>query len=281
MDELIITPLGTVSPYPKDNKNCPGFLIEYKDYKVLLDAGEGCSRLLNMKNDLNNLIIIISHLHKDHYSGLSGIAYASYVYKNLGYIDDKIKVFIPYGDLPINKSLYHYESDPWDGSKVCVENKLQDYEYLTDYGKENYLEITPYMGMTRYDNTPIIHGDLKITFCKNPHQLKTYSTKIETGNFTIVYSSDTGYKNNTLTSFSKNADLLICESTYIKGQTKTSDNHLYAYEAGKIARDANITNLLLTHFCPEIDKENYVNEAKVFFENTEAAIEGKKLILRR
>ena len=93
MDDLVITPLGTVSPYPKDNKNCPGFLIEYKGYKILLDAGEGCSRLLNMPNDLNNLIIIISHLHKDHYSGLSGIAYASYVYKNLGYIDDKINIY--------------------------------------------------------------------------------------------------------------------------------------------------------------------------------------------
>ena len=279
MDALVITPLGTVSPYPKDNKNCPGFLIEYKGYKVLLDAGEGCSRLLNMPNDLNNLIIIISHLHKDHYAGLSGIAYASYVYKNLGYIDDKIKVFIPYGDLPINKNLYHYELDPWDGKKISVQNKLQDYDYLMDYGNENHLEITPYMG--RYNNESIIHGDLKISFCINPHQLKTYSTKIETGNFTIVYSSDTGYKNNTLTKFSKDADLLICESTYLKGQTKTSDNHLYAFEAGKIARDANVKKLLLTHFWPEIDKNLYVDEAKDFFENTEAAIEGKKLILRR
>ena len=33
MDEIVVTPLGTVSPYPKDNKNCPGFLIEYNKYK--------------------------------------------------------------------------------------------------------------------------------------------------------------------------------------------------------------------------------------------------------
>ena len=79
----------------------------------------------------------------------------------------------------------------------------------------------------------------------------------------------------------KDADLLICESTYLKGQTKTSDNHLYAFEAGKIARDANAKKLLLTHFWPEIDRDLYVNEAKEFFGNTEASIEGKKLILRR
>ena len=26
--------LGSVFPYPKGNKNCPGFLIEYKGYKI-------------------------------------------------------------------------------------------------------------------------------------------------------------------------------------------------------------------------------------------------------
>ena len=30
MNEIIITPLGTVSPYPKKGMNCPGYLIEYK-----------------------------------------------------------------------------------------------------------------------------------------------------------------------------------------------------------------------------------------------------------
>ena len=44
---------------------------------------------------------------------------------------------------------------------------------------------------------------------------------------------------------------------------------------------AEVEKLLLTHFWPEIDKEKYVEEAKEIFPNTEAAIEGKKLILRR
>ena len=62
--------------------------------------------------------------------------------------------------------------------------------------------------------------------------------------------------------FAKDADLLICESTFLKGQLKNDDNHLYAYEAGMIARDANAKKLLLTHFWPEIDKQKYVDEAK-------------------
>jgi len=280
MNEITVTPLGTVSPYPKDNKNCPGFLIEYDKYKVLLDSGEGVSRLLNMPNDLKDLIIIISHLHKDHYSGLASIAYASYVYKNLGYINDKIKVYIPGGDLPKNSKSYYY-NDGW-GGQIEMEKKLQDFEYLMDYGDENNLEFITYENKPCYNRRYTInYGNMKITFCKNPHDLNTYSTKIEAGDFKIVYSADTGYENNTLTDFSKDADLLICESTFLKGQTRLGNNHLYAHEAGKIAKLANVKKLLLTHFWPEIEKEKYVDEAKEYFENTEAAIEGKKLILRR
>ena len=35
MNEIIITPLGTISPYPKKDMNCPGFLIEYNNEKIL------------------------------------------------------------------------------------------------------------------------------------------------------------------------------------------------------------------------------------------------------
>ena len=38
MNEIITTPLGTISPYTKGNRNCPGFLIEYNNQKILLDC---------------------------------------------------------------------------------------------------------------------------------------------------------------------------------------------------------------------------------------------------
>jgi len=249
--QLEITPLGTVSPYCKDNKNCPGILIEYQNNKILLDCGEGISRLLNFPDDLNNLIIILSHLHKDHYSGLSSLAYASYCYKKLGCLNKRIKVYIP-------------------------QTKNLDFEYLINYGKENYLKFIPYN-----EKDSITQGNMKITFKSNPHQLKTYSTKISTEIGTIVYSADTGYKNNCLEEFAKNADLLICESTFLKNQCKKNDTHLYAYEAATIAKKANVKKLMLTHFWPEIDKLQYVKEAQEIFENTIAAEEDKKLILKK
>ena len=40
ISKITITPLGTVSPYPKGDMNCPGFLVEYNDKKILLNERE-------------------------------------------------------------------------------------------------------------------------------------------------------------------------------------------------------------------------------------------------
>ena len=83
MNELVITPLGTVSPYCKGDKNCPGYLFEYHDRKILVDCGNGVTRLLNFPEDLKNLSVIITHYHKDHYGDIGSIQYASHVYRKL------------------------------------------------------------------------------------------------------------------------------------------------------------------------------------------------------
>ena len=267
MKKLIVTPLGTVSPKCYKDKNCPGFLIESGDKKILLDCGNGVSRLFDMEKDLKDLIIIISHLHKDHYSDLSCFGYDSGILKNLGYLNKKVKVYIPEGDT-IEVEKYYSDEDSW-GTRKEIKN-LPDYDYLMNFGDENHLEFIPYS-----DEDIISHGNMKVTFEKNPHQLITYSAKVTNTNNTIVYSSDTGFEENCLEEFAKNVDLLICESTFLRGQNKSNNNHLYAYEAGMIAKLANVKKLLLTHFYPTIDKELYVKEAKEYFENTEAAIEGK------
>lgn len=272
--ELIITPLGTVSTYCYDGKKCPGFLLQYGENKILLDCGNGISEYMNLPDDLNNLIIIISHLHSDHYGELLSIAQTSYVFNRLGYLNERIKVYIPEGD-KIKITENYEDADGWAANRT-VEKNLLDFDYLLSLEKESYLEFIPYK---QTDKLNI--DDLQITFARNPHPLITYSTKVETEGIKFVYSSDTGYKENCLEEFALNANLLICESTFLRGQVKNTDNHLFAYEAAKIAKKANVDKLVLTHFWPSIDKQNYVDEARVVFTNTEAACEGKKLILRR
>lgn len=243
--------LGSNSPYLKGNNNCPGYFIIHKCNKILLDCGNGISRLMQMPNDLENLIIVISHLHRDHYGELLTLSYSSYVYHNLGLLNARVKVYLP---------------------KPNNEEEELDYNYLVNLS-ECFMEFIPYD-----DKTTISMNDMQISFKKNPHPVTTYSVKIKDSNNTIVYSADTGYKNNTLVQFAYNADLLICEATFLKHQ-KDIDNHLSAYEAGMIAKKANVEKLVLTHFWPEINSRYYVKEAKRVFNKTIAAKENKVLKL--
>ena len=271
---MIITPLGTVSTYCYEDKNCPGFLVKYGKNKILLDCGNGISRGLKFPDDLNNLTIIISHLHPDHYGELLSIAQTSYVFNNLGLLKNKIKVYIPSGDI-VYKRESGIDKHGWDYD-IKVRQNIIDFDYLLNLERESFLEFIPYKQKDK-----LYFDDLEVSFSKNPHPIITYSTKLETEGIKMVYSSDTGYIGNSLEEFAKNSNLLICESTFLRGQTRKGNNHLFAYEAAEIARKANVGRLLLTHFWPSIDKQIYVNEAKEVFKNTEAACEGKKLVLRR
>ena len=241
MNKIIIIPLGTVSPYCKNKMNCPGFRIKYKEYNILLDAGNGVTRYLDFPNVLNNLYIFISHMHKDHYGDLSSIEYSSYVYHNLGLLKNRINIYTPsYQNDDINYAVYHNIND----------------------------------------NLIIKLDDLKIIFKDNKsHNIESYMIKLENDIFKIVYTSDIGNTNiEGVIEFSKDSDLLICESSLLE---KSLSTHLTAYEAALIAREANVKKLMLTHFFPEVDKQEYLDEALNVFNNTIVAEENKELILRR
>lgn len=272
MNEITIIPLGTVSPYPKGDKNCPGFLIKYKNNNIMLDCGNGCTRLLNMEEDLNNLKIFISHLHPDHYGDLVSLLQTISVYKKYGYIKGNIDIYIP--PTKVMEQEDYVDDDGWGCSRT-IETNIIDYKYIERYTEKVGVSFHDYSSYTK-----IKVDDINITNINVPHPIESHAFKLENKDFKIIYSSDTGTKNN-LREFSRNADLFICESTFLKGQYREKDGHLFAYEAAEIAKAAEVKKLLLTHFWPEIDKELYLKEAKEIFDNTDVAIEGKKLVLRR
>ena len=250
--QVIITPLGTISPYTKGDMNCPGFLVEYNDKKVLLDCGNGITRLLNFPDALKNLSVIITHYHKDHFGDLSSIQYAAFTYHNLGLINEKIKIYLPKNDIAMNKE-----------SIVSNNNSYSEYY---DIDKSTSISI----------------DDLKITFEDNhSHSIESYMIKLQNADFKVIYTSDIGTTNiSELEDFCKNADLIICESSLLKKHNSNSTVHLTAYDAATLAYKANAGRLLLTHFWPEEDKRQYLEEAKQIFENVEVAKEGKKIILK-
>ena len=252
---------GSVAPYPKDNMHCSSFLVQENDTKILLDAGFGSSAELDMLKDLRNLSIIISHYHPDHYADLLAITNSSYIGKKLGYLDNPIDVYLP------DDGIKQPNLGEWQTSIIIP----SDYRYLTTC-RPNYMKFH------KYDETSEIKIDgLKVKFVRTPHEGESHAIKIITSSETLVYSGDTDYEDNPLGEFALNADALICEATYLKGQDKGRDQHLYAYEAAKIAAKASVKNLYLCHTYPELDKSLYVKEAKEIFLNTHS-VEEKQII---
>ncbi|OUM65409.1 hypothetical protein PIROE2DRAFT_60060 [Piromyces sp. E2] len=236
--------LGTQSPYTTEGHNCPGFMVISGNTKIILDCGSGINSLLKFPEDLKDLNVIISHLHRDHYTDLFNLLYASFVFKRQGRIENKINIYLP------------------ETPKLSYEDILSEKDSYAQY------EIIK-------EDKVITINDIKITFSKNEHPVETYSIKITDGIQTIVYTSDTSYSSkDKLIQFSKEADILISEaSLLISHGFPEICNHLTAKQAASIAKEANVKKLVLTHFWPEEDLNNYLNEAKMIFDNVIVAKE--------
>jgi ribonuclease BN (tRNA processing enzyme) len=83
-------------------------------------------------------------------------------------------------------------------------------------------------------------------------------TERKTGQ-TLVFTGDTGWFNG-LVDFSKDADMLLAD-VYFFSDKSNMPNHLSSLEAGRIAREAKVKQLVLTHLPQFGDLEQLRQEA--------------------
>ncbi len=237
--------LGTFSPHPKGKHNCPGFLVITDKCKILLDCGNGALSLMKIPSDLNNLSVIISHMHNDHFGDLGALQYTAFSNHNLGLIKDKIKVYLPAS--PTNKT-----------SVITNEGfSFADYSYIDD-------------------SKPLKINDVTVSFLRTSHSEESYAIKIQDANsFSLVYTSDISYKDkDSIVQFANKATLLICESSLLEEHGFPEYcSHLTAKQAACIAKEADVSKLLLTHFWPNEKTTKYLEEAKPIFNRVSIARE--------
>ncbi len=79
------------------------------------------------------------------------------------------------------------------------------------------------------------------------------------------------------------ADLFICEGMYGEKEKQANANenkHMTFYEAAKLAKEANVSQLWLTHYSPSLVRpEEYMKETKAIFSRTKAGKDGKSTTL--
>lgn len=230
-----LTVLGNNSTTAMPGGACSSYLLESGGRKILLDAGNGS--IFNLKKILKLEevdAVILTHHHFDHISDLFLFRYER---EGLKYMGQEVPA-IP---------LYSPAMEPWLYEKL-EKSHIFDFHFI-----QGETESTLF--------------DLKIRFIPVEHLVETYAVRVESQGRVFAYSSDTGLCEGILKA-SDQADLFLCEASYLSEEPYRMRHHLHGQEAAGIAVQSQVQRLLLTHL-PENRHRELLLEAQEIHRNTE------------
>lgn len=299
-----LTVLGSGSGSPTPSRYNSAQVLNVHERFVLIDCGEGTQFQLR-RNSINfNRIelILISHLHGDHFFGLAGLLNTMHLlgrtkdihiagHKNLKvYIDTifKISHFKPGYSIIFHQIDDNQKGELLDMDKynICVfplKHRIVSCGYrITEKQSESKINKEFIL-----ENNPTIE---EIKAIKKGSDFTTDDGKIiENKKIMIaappprsyVYASDTSYYP-IIIPFVESADVLYHEATFDRSKYLNAQEkfHSTAEEAAKIAKAAHVNQLLIGHFSARYKDVNIlVEEAKQIFPNTMAAFDGMHLTI--
>ncbi|MFC1856813.1 MBL fold metallo-hydrolase [Thermodesulfobacteriota bacterium] len=237
--DMLITILGSGTCVPSLRRSSCAVLIESGRTKILLDSGPGTMRrLLEAGTEIFDIsYIFYSHFHPDHTGELVPLLFAT------KYPDENQR------RTPLIIMAGKGFSGFYDGLKSVYGNWIELSPGILDI-----VELENQTGDTRsfegftVESIPVEH---------RPESLAYRVTGM--AGKSVVYSGDTDTCDN-IVSIAGGADLLICESA-LPDDLKVP-GHLTPSLAGRIASQANVRKLLLTHFYPECDHVDIEKECR-------------------
>lgn len=117
-------------------------------------------------------------------------------------------------------------------------------------------------------------GEMSLSFCPVRHPVETYAISVACDGARFVYTGDSN-TDSALELFCNGADLLLADAGLSTADYSQEAPHLSAALCGKLARDAGVKRLLLTHFNPKYDPDELRSEAREFFPGAEIAACGE------
>src|SRR5690625_3403193 len=186
-----VTIIGFWGGYPAAGGATSAYLVEEKDFKLLVDAGSGSLSKLQKYINISDIdAVIVSHYHHDHVADIGVLQYARLVQMYLGGSEDILPIY-GHGQDERFMNLTH------DQTKGIV------YE----------------PGETLYI------GPFTIEFLETKHPVLCYGMRISDGKSTLVYTADTAYQEDWI-HFSKDADLLITDCNFYADQDGAAAGHM-------------------------------------------------------
>lgn len=242
-----LTVVGCSGSFPGPDNPASCYLVEADGYRVLLDLGNGAFGYLARHIDVNDVdAVLLSHLHPDHCLDLCSM-YVARTYHPRGALP-KVAVYGPRGTAKRLAAAYRVESD----------SGLGDVYDFVEWDTATSYEI----------------GPLSVRVANVTHPVAAYALRIAHGDKVLVYSGDTG-PCEALVGLARDADLLLCEASFLAGGEHAADVHLTGCEAGEHAARAGVRRLVVTHVPPWYDPRELVAEAqRTYAGPTEAARAG-------
>lgn len=227
-----VTVVGFWGGYPEAGEATSGYLFEHEGFQLLIDCGSGVLSQLQRYIKVEELdAVLLSHYHHDHVADIGVLQYA------------RLIKFFTGANLP----------------------ELPIYGHTLNETGFAALTYEPYTKGIAYDPKKVLQiGPFSITFVQTVHPAPCFAMRITAGSSTVVYTADSSYFPE-LGSFAKNAHLFICECNMYAHQDGKKAGHMTSTEAGRIAKEAEVAELLLTHLPHAGNIENLIEEARTVY----------------
>ena len=231
-----LTVIGCSGSIPGPDSPASCYLIEEQGFRLLLDLGSGALGPLQRHIPLTGIdAVCLSHLHADHCLDLCPLWVA--------------QIYAPDGPRP---------RIPVFGPNGTPERMAKAYGFTEERGMAGAFEFGILQAGTRQI------GPFEITLARMNHPVETYGFRVAAGGRVLAYSADTG-PSDALIELARDADLLLCEASFLDGPGLPANLHLSAKQAGEHAARAGVGLLMLTHLAPWNDRQRSEAEAAATF----------------
>lgn len=295
-----LTILGSNSATPIFNRHPTAQVLTLHNNVYLIDCGEATQlQLMRYKIKMNRIShIFISHLHGDHYLGLTGLLFTMHLngrtqelhlfaqqeLMDILELQFRLSATVLRFNL-IFHPLRHYSSQIiLENDSVRVKSIIMNHRIpcagfvftskpvpgnlIIDKLRNYKVPVELYHRIKEGDDFVTETGEVipSSEFCLPPSKRMTYA-----------FCSDTRYSESFLPDIS-HADLLYHEATFLHDMAERAEAtfHSTARQAAQIAAKASVKKLVIGHFSARYrDLEPLLMEARSVFTNTELAIEGQ------
>lgn len=287
--------LGTSASAPSIHRGLSASIVLYKDYRFLIDCGEGTQRQL-LKSGLGFRRlnkIILTHGHLDHILGLGGLVSTFARWEAMPYLEiyggawalERVQalmaVVLGRGDPPLDIRYFPvkegviledrtFELSAFPVSHrgpACLGYNLQEKEkraFLAEKAEDLGVPAGPCRRELVQGRAITLEGGTTI----HPDQVLG---KPQAG-VKLSFVGDAGRTDNLLRHVT-DADGLVIEATYLSQEADLAREfgHLTAAQSAELALQANVNTLYLTHISRRYREKDILQEAQAIFPQTVVA----------